>query len=171
MLSRLCCTPGAGLVSLTDSMRCVPARVGELQPSLTATDSLLSVLYLPRSPRYDLSHTDVEDWVGRLLPSRLVRHDSPRLTPAHVFIHPLGPLVEDGVLFSTFFSHQRNPDFFSSLNRSFCSSVGFVSFPAFAKTLVQNPVVAVRCHRAHHCQRHSGSRGGEAQEGRRQVAR
>mmetsp|Transcript_3034 Transcript_3034/g.13123 ORF Transcript_3034/g.13123 Transcript_3034/m.13123 type:complete len:133 (+) Transcript_3034:108-506(+) len=23
------------------------------------------------SPRYDLSHTDVEDWVGRLLPSRL----------------------------------------------------------------------------------------------------
>jgi ribosomal protein S8 len=25
------------------------------------------------SPRYDLSHTDVEDWVGRLLPSRLVR--------------------------------------------------------------------------------------------------
>jgi hypothetical protein len=24
-----------------------------------------------RSPRYDLSHTDVEDWVGRLLPSRL----------------------------------------------------------------------------------------------------
>ena len=28
---------------------------------------------LNRSPRYDLSHTDVEDWVGRLLPSRLVR--------------------------------------------------------------------------------------------------
>jgi len=23
------------------------------------------------SPRYDISHTDVEDWVGRLLPSRL----------------------------------------------------------------------------------------------------
>ena len=23
------------------------------------------------SPRYDLSHTDIEDWVGRLLPSRL----------------------------------------------------------------------------------------------------
>lgn len=23
------------------------------------------------SPRYDLSHADVEDWVGRLLPSRL----------------------------------------------------------------------------------------------------
>lgn len=33
----------------------------------------LSALLCPCSPRYDLSHTDVEDWVGRLLPSRLVR--------------------------------------------------------------------------------------------------
>ena len=35
---------------------------------------------LNRSPRYDLSHTDVEDWVGRLLPSRLVRTPSDLLS-------------------------------------------------------------------------------------------
>mmetsp|Transcript_3781 Transcript_3781/g.4258 ORF Transcript_3781/g.4258 Transcript_3781/m.4258 type:complete len:118 (-) Transcript_3781:164-517(-) len=26
------------------------------------------------SPRYDISHSDVEDWIGRLLPSRLFGH-------------------------------------------------------------------------------------------------
>mmetsp|Transcript_2086 Transcript_2086/g.10088 ORF Transcript_2086/g.10088 Transcript_2086/m.10088 type:complete len:86 (+) Transcript_2086:318-575(+) len=34
-------------------------------------DICFKLLSLFRSPRYDLSHTDVEDWVGRLLPSRL----------------------------------------------------------------------------------------------------
>ena len=38
-----------------------------------ALDELTYLHSLSISPRYDLSHTDVEDWVGRLLPSRLVR--------------------------------------------------------------------------------------------------
>ena len=45
---------------------------GEKSLALSVPRKTDIVSSLPHhSPRYDLSHTDVEDWVGRLLPSRL----------------------------------------------------------------------------------------------------
>ena len=52
---------------------------------------------LNRSPRYDLSHTDVEDWVGRLLPSRLVRTPSDLLSKMTIIGFSVG--TESSVLY------------------------------------------------------------------------
>mmetsp|Transcript_8485 Transcript_8485/g.38592 ORF Transcript_8485/g.38592 Transcript_8485/m.38592 type:complete len:153 (+) Transcript_8485:82-540(+) len=52
------------------------------------------------SPRYDLSHTDVEDWVGRLLPSRLVCFIATRVSKSYHIIDFFSP-IQFGVIVLT----------------------------------------------------------------------
>jgi len=63
-------------------------------------DICFKLLSLFRSPRYDLSHTDVEDWVGRLLPSRLVCFIATRVSKSYHIIDFFSP-IQFGVIVLT----------------------------------------------------------------------
>ena len=53
-------------------LSCSRALISNPTPCAALCSPPLALLSL-HSPRYDISHTEIEAWVGRVLPSRLVR--------------------------------------------------------------------------------------------------
>mmetsp|Transcript_53212 Transcript_53212/g.168963 ORF Transcript_53212/g.168963 Transcript_53212/m.168963 type:complete len:243 (+) Transcript_53212:78-806(+) len=111
------------------------------------------------SPRYDISNGDIEDWVGRLLPSRLVR--SPRREVLRRSDGWLGGKGQEGATVSVARCMRGRCDRGTG-GQMFSHCYAWRADDGFAPTVWQD------C--AHHLRWHYGPRGGSPQEDWRQGA-